>query len=180
MTADKIAAMTAESIKNEKIAKIIDGIVSKCEAAAANGEWEIKIPVNASTAEKELVYAKLHAMGYELTIEEDGELTVEWKDARPELPQIRFRNEGGCIVFDDCDGERQVLFPPFSISGLCVEHGPSRQADGGEIKRLALYANGDVFELAKDEDGSLSKMQMNLLSETAQAELLTAMNPKKG
>lgn len=173
MTADKIAAMTAESIKEEKIAKIIDGIVSKCEAAAAKGEWEIKVPVNASTAEKELVYAKLHAMGYELTVEEDGELTVEWKDARPELPQIRFRNEGGCIVFDDCDGERQVLFPPFSINGLCVEH-------GGEVKRLALYANGDVFELAKDEDGSLSKMQMNLLSETAQAELLTAMNPKKG
>ncbi len=175
MTADKIAAMTAESIKDEKIAKIIDGIVSKCEAAAAKGEWEIKVPVVASTAEKELVYAKLHTMGYELTIEEDGELTVEWKDARPELPQIRFRNEAGCIVFVDCDGERQVLFPPFEIKGLCVEHGCTE--DGEKLSRLALYANGDVYELAKG--ASLSTPQMNLLSEVAQTALLTAMNPGK-
>jgi hypothetical protein len=178
MTADMIATKTVESVSEEKIAKTVDAVVAKCLEAAQKGEWKTKLALKVSPAEKLKVIVKIKALGYEIQEEEDGEYTLSWENVQPALPQIRFSNVNGCVAFEDCDGERQVLFPPFNVTNLCVEHGLSRNEGPGPVRRLALYANGEVYELARSSTLSIS--QMNLLSEMAQAGLLTAMAPVKG
>ena len=162
-TAQNAAAMTAESAKAEKIDKAVENILADVMVAAAKGESEIKTKLDVNPVEKQKVYERINALGFEITEEEDGDITVDWHYAKPALPQISFTKGQGSFSFIDCDGERQVIYAPYDLKALCVEHGPSGLA------RIALYINGDVFELVKSN--SLSLTQLNLLSEEAEKAL---------
>lgn len=163
-TADVLAAKTAQSFSEEKIDKCIESITAECLKAAGEGLSELHTDIQANPVEKDRIAEKLIALGFTVGADEEGRCLISWAEAKPALPRIAFSKGDGYIAFEDCDGERQVIFAPYEIRNLCVEH-------CGDLRRLALYANGEVYELARSSE--LSIQQMNLLSEAALKDLLT-------